>query len=440
MRSSSVGADVDRVAEPGRDPQRAALAATADDDRQRPDRPGVRRGLGQPRPGAGVRLGAGGPERPHRLDRVLEQVEPLAVGRERQPEAGVLALPPAGADARRTRGRRRARRASPPPSRSRPAGRKDTGVQSVPSRSPVPSAARWPSVTHGSGIGSQARPTCGIWMRWSISARPAKPAASAASATSRSQVAGSSPHGKRETWSTTSTPMDVRRSVAAAGTGAGGGGTASAVDGHRVDDVPALVRQGGLDVPHRPQLPGQHRRRDRPVASGVAATALGLRGGQQHRHGRQPGGPARGQPGQPPGGIGAEGVHHRAQPAAQPGGHDRLQQGERVRRGVQVVRAAADHAAQRVGGDDLLAAVALLGPGGLARAGGADEDDQRGVGEASGAQPNSSVSGSAEDCSSGRDHGVTGRGTSSPSTTRSVRSFQNARWSRTRAASSSGSG
>ena len=217
--------------------------------------------------------------------------------------------------------------------------------------------------------------------------------------------------------------------------------------GHRVgsgrdsvDDVPALTRQGGLDVPDRPELAGEDRRRDRPVAGSVAAPALGLRGGQQHGHGRQPGGPTCGQPGQPASGIGAEGVDHRAQAASQPGGHDRLQEGERVRRGVQVVRAAADHAAQRVGGDDLLAAVAPLGPGGLARAGGADEDDERGVGEASGAQPNSSVSGSAEVCSSGRDHGVTGRGSSSPSTTRSVRSFQNARWSRTRAASSSGSG
>ena len=34
-------------------------------------------------------------------------------------------------------------------------------------------------VTNGSGIGSQARSTCGIWIRWSISATPSKPASAA---------------------------------------------------------------------------------------------------------------------------------------------------------------------------------------------------------------------------------------------------------------------
>ena len=40
-----------------------------------------------------------------------------------------------------------------------PAGRKVTGVQSVPRSSPVPRAATAPRVTQGSGIGSHARPT-----------------------------------------------------------------------------------------------------------------------------------------------------------------------------------------------------------------------------------------------------------------------------------------
>ena len=86
-------------------------------------------------PLAGVRLGAGRPERPHRLDRRLEQVEPLGRRREGQPERRVLALPPAGADAderapagehverrrrlrddaRRPEGHRRAQRAQPQP-------------------------------------------------------------------------------------------------------------------------------------------------------------------------------------------------------------------------------------------------------------------------------------------------------------------------------------
>ena len=34
-------------------------------------------------------------------------------------------------------------------------------------------------MTQGSGIGSQARSTWGIWIRWSISARPSKPISSA---------------------------------------------------------------------------------------------------------------------------------------------------------------------------------------------------------------------------------------------------------------------
>ena len=95
-----------------------------------------------------------------------------------------------------------------------PAGRKVTGVHSVPRSRPVPSPASAPSVTHGSGIGSHARPTWGIWIRWSISARPAKPASSAARATSPSQASGSSPHGNRETWSTSRSPWLVVRSAA----------------------------------------------------------------------------------------------------------------------------------------------------------------------------------------------------------------------------------
>ncbi len=119
--------------------------------------------------------------------------------------------------------------ARPPDSASRvaaalaviPAGRKVTGVTSVPSRSRVSRPATRPSVTHGSGIGSQARSTCGIWMRWSITASPANPASSAASAIERSQPPGSSPHGKRETWIITASPCDERRSSVGAAAGAG---------------------------------------------------------------------------------------------------------------------------------------------------------------------------------------------------------------------------
>ena len=107
-----------------------------------------------------------------------------------------------------------------------PAGRNVTGVQSVPSSSSVPSAAIAPRVTHGSGIGSHARPTCGTWIRWSISARPAKPDSSAARAMPVSQASGSSPHGKRDTWRTARRPRLEVRSVAVLLAGASGAGSA----------------------------------------------------------------------------------------------------------------------------------------------------------------------------------------------------------------------
>ena len=58
-----------------------------------------------------------------------------------------------------------------------------------------------------------------------------------------------------------------------------------------------------------------------------------------------------------------------------------LEQVEGVRGRVEVVRPAADHAAQGVGGDDLVAAVVAARPRRLARAGRADQDDERRVGE-----------------------------------------------------------
>ena len=79
-----------------------------------------------------------------------------------------------------------------------PGARKVTGVTRVPSRIPGASPASRPSVTHGSGIGSQARSTCGIWIRWSISAMPSRPASAAAPATAASHPGGSSCQGNRE--------------------------------------------------------------------------------------------------------------------------------------------------------------------------------------------------------------------------------------------------
>ena len=53
-------------------------------------------------------------------------------------------------------------------------------------------------------------------MRWSITASPAKPASSAARAIDRSQAPGSSPHGNRDSCSTTASPCEERRSAVGA--------------------------------------------------------------------------------------------------------------------------------------------------------------------------------------------------------------------------------
>jgi hypothetical protein len=68
-------AHVAGVAEPGGDPEGTALASAADDHGDVVQRPRVGRGLGQRDPLAVVRLGAGGPQRPHRLDPGLQRVE-----------------------------------------------------------------------------------------------------------------------------------------------------------------------------------------------------------------------------------------------------------------------------------------------------------------------------------------------------------------------------
>ena len=131
---------------------------------------------------------------------------------------------------------------------------------------------------------------------------PRSPASSAASATSRSQPAGSSPHGNRETWRTTSRPS--RRGAGAAGPGwSAGWSTCGAPARARVGpgdhDVPALARQPVRDgtegaAAGRPapgpgpggrgrrcgagRRPGACRRRPRPPAARAPGPARGSRG------------------------------------------------------------------------------------------------------------------------------------------------------------------
>ena len=324
-------AHVDRVAEPGRDPQGTTLAAAPDDHRQRADRSRVGRGLGQARRALPVvRLGAGGPQRPHRLDRRLEQVEPLPVGRERQPEAGVLALPPAGADAderataaQHVEGRRRlgddARRAGRSPA-----------CTSVPSRSPVSSAGEQARASPRAP-GSAPRPgrPAGSGSRWSISASPAKPGlvrgpsdlaepAGRVLAPREAARPGARPRPLR-TYADRSPP----RAAGPSTRGPGGAREALGATTSWTTSQPSSASSVAESRTAR-SWAARTGAGTGTVAGGVAPPALRVRGGQQRRRprGARPRGPAASQP-RAAFGIEAEGVDDRAQPTTQPGGDDR---------------------------------------------------------------------------------------------------------------------
>ena len=177
-----------------------------------------------------------------------------------------------------------------------------------------------PSVTQGSGIGSQARSTCGIWIRWSISAIPAKPASSAASAIV-AQPAGRV-LAPREAGQLEDDGQAVRR---AAGRGCGAGRSR------------ARARRGGVGSQRRttrsqPSSASSARHRAEPRVSWAVSTAAGTgrsRSALRARHsaagvsnddddGGQPGGPGRVEPAAPPLGVEAEGVDDGGQPAPQP--------------------------------------------------------------------------------------------------------------------------
>ena len=273
-----------------------------------------------------------------------------------------------------------------------PGARKVTGETRVPSRSRVSSPASRPRVTHGSGIGSQARSTWGIWIRWSIRASPANPYASAARARSTSQAVGSSSgHGNRDTCSITSGPLDLRPEPVGCALSLSKGrgrclrwalrraqGALVARLDH--DQVPALLLDLGDQPADAPELLGDHRRRHRPVAVPVAPPAQRRRGVEHHQHGRQPGGP--GHPQVVPAAVRVqpEGVDHRGQAAAGAGGDDLVEQVEGLGGRVQVGGSAAHHRPQRVRGDDLGGPEAVGRPGGLARSGRAGQHDHGGSG------------------------------------------------------------
>jgi hypothetical protein len=148
-----------------------------------------------------------------------------------------------------------------------------------------------------------------------------------------------------------------------------------------LDLVPPLGVEGGADGGGAADLLGEDGCRHRPVAAGVPATALVTRGVEQYGDRRQPGGMCRIAPGDPALGVEAEGVDDGGEPPGEAGGDDALQEVERIRGGIEVAGAGPDDVTQVVGGHDLRTAVALEGPRGLAGPGGADEDDECGIGQ-----------------------------------------------------------
>ena len=378
-------------------PSRAAMrsvrvAPAADDDRDVTDRPGVARRLGQRDPLSGIRLGAGRPERPHRLDRPARarRVALCAEGNSRPYAACSRSHQPAPTP---TKAR--------PPDRAdsvaaalavMPGARKVTGVTSVPSWSRVVEAASAPRVTHGSGIGSHARPTCGIWMRWSMSARPAKPGLLGGPghvAQPREQVplgreardlehdAAQAPSGRRA--------VGGRRGRASTGGAASGSGAASGVDaGRRASPPPRAgptVAATGRELARRGRGAGTGRSRaalrERHTAAGVSRTTATA------------GSPA---------GRAAAASQRRRRAASVPRVSTTVVRPRPTRAATTCSsRANASTEASRscsplpttprnsVRGDDLGGAVARRRPGRLARARGADEHDERRVGQGHGA-------------------------------------------------------
>ena len=179
------------------DPQGPALAAAADDDRERADRPRVAGGLGKGRPArrrtpwcrAPTARASSRPRRSRSSSRAR------SAGKRRPKAACSRSHQPAPSP----------QKARPPLSTSSvaaalammPGARNVTGVHSVPSRRSVPSpaSARASPTARGSGP-TRGRPA-GSGSGGPSARCRRSPAASAASATPRSQPSGSSPQGKR---------------------------------------------------------------------------------------------------------------------------------------------------------------------------------------------------------------------------------------------------
>ena len=345
---------------------------------------------GRRRARAVVGLGAGRPERPAGLDGRLEQVEPLAGGREGQAVRRVLALPPAGADAEerpaagqgvergrglrgdpgRPEGDRRAQRAERQPGvepGDQPEG--DPGL-----RDRLPGACR-PAGSGSGGPSARSRRTPPRRRPAPISAQPGARVLAPGEPGELQHHA--QPRGSERA---VRSPTAGCRRVAAVRPIAGACGR-SAVD--HVDDVPAL----GREVARPPRPPGVPGRSASAAGTGrsrvgVAAAALLARGVQHDGDGRQPGGPRGVAPGRTPRARRARAC--RRPWSARGPSRAATMRSSRSNASVEASRSAGPQPTTPrsvVGGDDLGAAVASGGPRGLARPRCADEDDDCGIGQ-----------------------------------------------------------
>ena len=202
-------------------------------------------------------------------------------------------------------------KARPPLSASRvatvlammPGARKVTGETSVPSRSPVSRAARKPRLTHGSGNGSQARPTCGIWMRWSIRAMPGEPGLRGGRASVRQPRSGLVAPGEPRHLQDQLRARRIELVPAASGTeGAGSSGAARFWTTGTTRSQPSAsgsaAESAADSMPTRPPCATgpSARGRNGAVAAGVPFPAERRRGVEDHHEppADRPPGPARG--------------------------------------------------------------------------------------------------------------------------------------------------
>jgi len=144
-------------------------------------------------------------------------------------------------------------------------------------------------------------------------------------------------------------------------------------DGDQVESLDGQVRRAGAL-----ELGPQRRRRNRPVAQPIAATAHLQLGDEAHRDNRETGRPTDGDGGRPARRVQTEGVDDGGQAAAGPRGDHRVKHRERVAGGIQIGFTAADHRPQRIGGHHLVGRKPLPGPRRLARSGRPDQDHQGG--------------------------------------------------------------